>query len=142
MEWKRIDDNVLERISQRKTNVVKGINFTVMVSPYAIPVRFKGEYNRERKVFEIRFQYLDEEPSEFRKADDQIDLLVGKNSGRLMGIDVDVHTLGVEFVGLVLQELPKQVSAGDTQTKRANFEAVREVIDSTKDSLLAELAAG
>jgi hypothetical protein len=133
MLWKQVNDDLIARLSKEGVQESKGIQFTVMMSPYAIPEAIKGEFNNEHKVFEIRFRYMDEEKAETKKIDQHVSILVGVNSGRLMGIDVDILKLDVSVVSLALKEFEKTVP----EKQRRNFEAAREVLLSKAEELCA-----
>ena len=136
MRWIPINEDDLRQLNPVKTREEKGIKFGVMLSPYDLPEAVKGEYNEDRSIFEIRFRYLDEEKSKKHKIDEHISVLEGKNSGRLLGIDVDVEKSGVGIIQLAIQTLKEQSSHIKDQQK-ANYNAAQEVLSTKREDLLA-----
>ncbi len=139
--WRKImKPMALNRVLSQDTRNEKGIGFTVMVSPYAVPGTVTGEYNEDRKVLEIRFKYLDEEPAKSHQVDAHISLLEGVSSGRLLGIDVDVDRLDVHLVQVILGAIDTAITSTTSSNKQVNFKAAREVLGSAKEELLASLS--
>ncbi|MFA6134015.1 MAG: hypothetical protein WC869_08385 [Phycisphaerae bacterium] len=141
MDWIKVSGKDLRRLGEVRKLPIKGVNLEVRVSPYQIPIGVKGEYNRERHLFEIRFQYLDEETPKIRKIDEHLSALEGVNSGRLLGIDIDVDRLGVDAVALILQGLEKKLEPKEASKRNIPGPAWR-VLDTNKDQLLASLCIG
>jgi hypothetical protein len=136
MDWMPINPDLFDELAKGRREAYKGVHFMVTVSPYSIPEAVRGSYNEAKRLFEIRFRYLDEESHKRRKVDDHVCILEGEHSGRLLGIDVDVDTLGVETISVAVRALGKLAGTAPKRRK-SNYEAARKVIDSKKKELLA-----
>jgi hypothetical protein len=115
----------------------KGAHIRLLVSPYDVPRAARGHYDPEHKRFRIELLYMTPgEPTEERD-EGPLRLAVGKRSGRIYGIDVDVDALQVDAVGL---DVAVQDRVGTALTRRmgdgrdpgrANAQAVQATLTST-----------
>ncbi len=140
MPWIRVSEKDLLQPSQKKSWEEKGIGFAIMLSPYALPEAVRGGYNQDRKVFEIRFRYLDEEKTKRRKIADHIEALEGVNSSRLMGIDVDVEKGNINVISLIIKTLEHEIET-DQGISKENYGVAKQVLSSKQEQLLAGAGA-
>src|SRR5437899_1407154 len=88
--WVRLNPELKMRQKQTSDGV------KVFVSPYNVPEAVRGHYDEKaRKVF-VDFKYLDDEKESEEHQGERVAFRVGKNSGRLLGIQVDVAALKVK----------------------------------------------
>lgn len=78
--------------------MVRGVNVTLVVSPYDVPEAFRGDYSPDRKRFRIEFRYISDEPTNTEKVDEHVCFEIGRKSGRLYAIEIDVDRFGAEKV--------------------------------------------
>lgn len=93
--WVRVRPDT-KKAKQLKT--IRGVQIEVQVSPYDIPEAVRGEYSKELSKFVIEFKYIGEEPFDLKGHQQHVALRIGKNSGRLYGIEIDVDALKVSEV--------------------------------------------
>ena len=89
-------------MNPEKKEYERGVELHVQISPYDIPQALRGHYNDEANRFEIEFQYLTEEPLMEKIADQYVSFFVGKKSGRLYKIQMDVKAMKAQKVTLRL----------------------------------------
>lgn len=82
----------------------RGVLVSYRVSPHDVPRAVRGSYDAQIDRFVIELRYLDNEDSLKKKVDDFVVLRIGKNSKRLLGIELDTKNMGVHTVGLHIQE--------------------------------------
>ena len=90
------------------------IEFDLLVSPYEVPEAIRGLKTKGGR-FRIEFRYIDgPEHQESKRVDEHIEFFVGKHSGRLMGIEIDVQSLGVNQVEIQISIADLASSVNDT----------------------------
>jgi len=144
--WRQLS---AEKLNKGEERTEQGVVIHVFLSPYDVPEGVRGEYDEKSKVFRIEFKYLtDEESTEISEEGKSISLVVGRNSKRLLGISVDVHSLKADSIQLkleVLQLVEKAIAeledTGKPKQRKANYRLARRVIDEHRDELLAPLGA-
>jgi len=147
-EWLILNEPELEKVDPGESRQVKGVLVHVFMSPYDVPQAVRGRYDDERERFLIEFRYIGDEPIERREQDRHLALHVGKNSGRLYGVEIDVDTLRADLVALemhidqshLFKSLSKAASSASGRPTEKNYRAVRNVISLKKDRLFAGLA--
>src|SRR2546423_970944 len=73
---------------------VGGATVRLLMSPYEVPEAARGWLDRSKDRFVLEFKYLTEEPTEKKAGDDpSVQLILGKNSGRLYRCEVAMDTL-------------------------------------------------
>jgi hypothetical protein len=78
----------------------KRVKVTVHFSPYDKPLAVRGRYDEDRKRFLVEFQYIADEDVDRQECGDY-SLILGRNSGRLYGIEIDVDRLQASRVELM-----------------------------------------
>lgn len=145
--WIKLDQS---RLMQGQDVVRDGVHVQVFVSPYDIPEAVRGERDKETGRFTIEFRYLSDDNSFLCESNDEktVCLIVGKNSGRLCRIELDLNKLGVGRVGLSI--IPTVEHAVDEainrlvierMPKQRNYNLAKEVISQRRQELFADLVA-
>lgn len=117
----------------------------MFVSPYDIPERITGDYEKAAKRFVIRFHYpVEDEPVEDVAPRDGIALRVGKHSQRLCEIVIDVDSMKTNAVSLKLQakQAVETFAREHPSLKRENYRIAEEVIEERAAELFEPLTAG
>ncbi|MDZ4406180.1 hypothetical protein [Prosthecobacter sp.] len=99
--WNRFDSRLLDR---KTTETIKAVKLEVSLSPYDIPQAYRGYYCTDRRRFVVEFKYITEEPTFEKRMEDHLVAVLGKKSGRLYALVIDVDGLGAETVKVVLQK--------------------------------------
>jgi hypothetical protein len=92
--WIPVDRTALNQPRQKK---VDGVEVTVMASPYDVPDAYRSHYDAEKDRHILEFRYLTEEPKKRENHGQYITLLVGKNSRRIYGVEIDSAALRKHF---------------------------------------------
>lgn len=100
--WNRFDSRLLDH---KTTETIKAVKLEVSLSPYDIPQAYRGYYCTDRRRFVVEFKYITDEPTVEKKMADHLMAVLGKRSGRLYALMIDVDGLGAETVRLVLQKV-------------------------------------
>jgi uncharacterized protein YuzE len=101
----------------------------------------EGKLDKSTGVFHIFFKYLDQEEAIPKKLDDEITLKVGKNSGKILGLEIQVHKRGVHQIALQIKKaVQSEIPNLRKFNQRANYEVVSSVLDHKRDSIFSESA--
>lgn len=100
--WLRVNPDAGEFTERRQTEGSK-VKVEFLVSSYDIPSAVRGSYNKEKDWFAIEFKYIGDEPTKTQPQDNYVTFVIGKNSSRLYGIEIDVKALRVEKVELQMK---------------------------------------
>jgi SMC interacting uncharacterized protein involved in chromosome segregation len=142
-----LDPSKLERHEHTKTD---GVEIHVFMSPYDVPEAVRGRFDPSSRRFVIEFKYLDEEKATDEPHGEYIVLRVGKNSKRLLGLQINVEALKERQVG-VRVFVPNLVASirkaiGELSKTRhlqpsrlRNYEVAEEVIADRSEQLFKEL---
>jgi len=142
-QWIPIEN---DEINQPKAEDIRGVELHVFLSPYDVPQGIRGFYDDDKDRFIVELKYLTdeklvEEQSE-ESPEQHVSLLVGKNSGRLYKILIDVRTLEADSVELIVYEM---VNEAITQLKSGKpnrekyFNAIDDVFSNKMPELLGDL---
>jgi hypothetical protein len=101
-KWIEVDP---QAVNLPRTTKLDGVEVTVMMSPYDVPQALRGEYEEKNKRFVIEFRYLGEEDTRDELYNEHVTLRLGKHSGRLYGIELDVDAMNASWVQLVTTAL-------------------------------------
>jgi len=142
-DWIPID---LDKVSTEPIRVPDDVHIELYLSPFAIPEAVRGRFDKKQGKFFIEFRYSSNEPTLRERQNDDIALHVGKRSGRLYGIEVNVEHAQAKSVTLTTY-IPKKISetikrlANDRPDYRGdNFRVTNEVVDDRRDLLFRDLA--
>ena len=76
--------------NQERREQIDGINATVKLSPYDIPIALRARHGKESEALIIDFQYLQpDEPTENITIDKNILFVCGKHSKRVYSIEIN-----------------------------------------------------
>lgn len=133
-------DLKLHRVPSIRVHDEGGVTINIRVSPYDVPLAARGEYLASDHVFRIELQYMTiNEPTE-RISEGPHTLTVGKRSGRIYRIELDVTHMGTGSVSMDLAAQAEVTSAlGSRSTTSPNAMAVSSTLSSTP-TLYRELA--
>ena len=141
-EWLQLDGKQLNPLQKRE---IRGVKIDVYLSPYDVPEAVRGFYDESVARFVIEFKYLGEESTRLKRHK-HLELRVGKNSGRLYRIDVDVESLKAEAVSLnmhipeLVSEAIDSLAPAAPDRGRDNYDLAKQVISERKEDLFRELA--
>lgn len=143
-QWIEIENS---SFLQPKEVEIRGVQVNVYVAPHDIPQRIRGQKDQNTNLFVIEIEYLD--PEKFTRKipsqDGHVQFYVGKNSGRVGKIEVDVGALDVQAVELrvrpIADALEKLEQGTQKQSQRFNYEAVRAVIEKEFSKILHPVCA-
>lgn len=136
--WIKLDPQALTEAQREELpDSDPDVKIHLSVSPYDVPEAFRGFFNESGDRFIIQFKYLlPDEPTQERPADHATTLHVGKNSGRLYGIEVDVQALEQEVssVGIEL----RLINVAENALRRFETESERRKNVSVAQNVLAD----
>lgn len=118
----------------------------VSVSPYDVPHHVRGAFDDRKKRFVVEFKYVDSEPTKMVRVGDHALAAVGRNSGRVYSLELDVAALKVDTIGLqmkadnAISNLASTVSPSLVREK--NYALARSVIDAYWTPLSKFLSLG
>jgi hypothetical protein len=146
-EWIKLDPQFFSaRATQRKRQ--DGIQIAVSLSPYDIPDAVRGRFESRLGRFVIEFSYIEAEKWDLHPHREGLFLRVGKNSGRLYGIEVDVKQHHGQPIALTMR-LPKLVSKAidaelaqnrKADSRQENYELAKSVLSNEGHTLYSQLA--
>lgn len=111
--WQDVDT---DKLNQPRARTIRGVDVTVYFGQDDMPTGIKGGYDHDRRQFVIKFRYDENaEPTKRISYGDHAMLLVGKNSERLLEVELDVDAIGAQAVRL----LPRVESVLDDLAKGA-----------------------
>ena len=73
----------------------KGLKINIFTSPYDIPEAVRGYVDSTQKKYIIEFKYINEEELKTVKEDECISLGIGKKSGRIYNVTIDIQSLNL-----------------------------------------------
>jgi hypothetical protein len=145
-DWVRVEP---DEIDQPDIEKLGHVEITMLMSPYDVPRAVKGGYSSDIKKFVIELRYqTDETVSSIDAEHGSITLWLGRSSGRIHRIVVDVDKLNVSSVELRIG-VEKAVSAALDQLKHRprhlnrarNYDAALSAIMKNEERVFAELPA-
>src|SRR5215469_16495810 len=71
----------------------KGVVVSYHYSPHDLPVAVRGSFDAGSGRVVIEFKYLDTEVFDTRQIDDYVALRIGKNSARLLGMELNAREI-------------------------------------------------
>jgi hypothetical protein len=124
---------------------INGVPISVSPSPYDVPEAVRSVYDESKRRFSIEFQYIGEEPLKSSDVDRGVRCLLGKNSGRLYGIDVYLDKAALEdnsaasILKVIVPSIDALASGGGREVRKRNYGFASQAVDNEKDSLFAVL---
>ncbi|MDE3188948.1 MAG: hypothetical protein KGM96_15665 [Acidobacteriota bacterium] len=137
--WIQVEPSLRMRSEPRQ-----GLQLTLFVPPHEVPQAVRGEFDKQLKKFVIEIRYLDDEDFKRETMDDTVCLRIGKNSRRLLGIELDTANLNVAQVQFQLKEVEEEIKRAVTkflqkdqaQEERENYALAIKAIESKGEQLL------
>jgi hypothetical protein len=127
------------------------VEVEISVSPYDVPEAVRGDYDEEKKRFVIEFSYPTTDDNIAVQDFDRFTRIgIGRASGRLYRVELDVDAMKAEAVGLRLQvarlvdEVRTAINNFGGQRSRwreGNYRMATEVIASRGPELFEPLTA-
>ncbi len=105
--WLPVQEREFDK-SNSKTH--DGITIQVSLSPYDIPEAVRGFREANTPWFVIEFRYISSEPTRTQELDQNLALILGRHSGRLFAIRMNVEALKAQKVKLDIKM--SEVAAG------------------------------
>jgi len=142
-EWLQID---LDTEAAERHERIQGVSVALLVSPYDIPAAVRGFFDESKRRFIVEFKYMGEEPTEMSRQDHYANLIVGKNSRRLYGMELDVEALQAERVEVrigiikeVNEALDQLVRKPLSPNRLDNYLLAKDAVLITQDELFLPL---
>lgn len=134
--WHRLDPREFGLLGRTENR--SGVEITMLISPYDFPNAVRGEFDSAGGCLRIEFRYIQTEDCETRDLDEYVRIRVGKNSGRIYGIEVDVARLKAGQVTLSLGRvvtgaLSDLADRPKRRVKEDNLSFARKVLESHPD---------
>lgn len=146
--WLQVNPDAEEFTKRLQTEGSK-VKVEFLVSSYDIPEAVRGFYNEDRGRFIIEFKYIGNEPTKPQPQDDYVTFVIGKNSGRLYGIEIDVKTLRVDKVELrmkinkikdeVKKTLNNLIQKPINRLRQDNYRLTQKALSEKEDELYSSL---
>lgn len=150
-EWITIN---LSELNKPQKDVIKGMDVKVYFSPYDMPRAVCGEYGDDKSYFAVKLAYFDKgEKTVSQKFDDKLEFLIGKSSGRLHEVRLDMNKLTVQAKGIgdlqqmAFQEIDDAVKSfaekqsGSGSLPIDNYIAASGAIEQRRDLLFKDLVS-
>jgi hypothetical protein len=145
-DWVKLDTAQFSHETQEK---IRGVDITVVMSPYDVPEAVRGDYDESIERFVIEFRYIGDEPWSLEEHDGNIALRIGKNSGRLYGIEVNTNKLKAQAITLRVQAIQSSIQkAIDTLGRRPkrfsrkkNYQVAKDIITQKGNQIFESLAS-
>lgn len=140
-KWVQVEPEEFDRPTPTQTS--RGVELTVMVSPYDVPEAVRGRYDTDLDRFVIEFKYIQTEEWERDRQTDSIALRLGKNSGRLLGIEIDVQALRAGHVRLDVIEQEAKRAHANRHRKRVpedNYRIAMDILDKNEGAVFGDYA--
>ncbi len=87
------------------------IEVGILISPYDIPDGVRGGYDKDLNRFVVEFRYMVDEEYRSLDVDDGVCIRLGKHSGRIVGVEVDVDRLNISEVIVAVKDRSAAASA-------------------------------
>ena len=140
-EWIEVERNEFEEATDSRSMVVR-----ISVSPYDVPHHIRGALDEDKRRFVIEFKYVDREPTKAVKAGRHAIAEIGKHSGRIYSLDLDLNALRADKTGLEIKskadDAMRDLADNFPQERahRKNYALAQNVIDAYWNSLSNFLA--
>jgi len=122
---------------------LEGMKVDVLLSPYDVPEAVRGFIRKDHKVFLIEFKYISQEDTIERPQSEHVKLRVGRNSGRLYAIELDLQKFGANHVQLRLEVaealknvLTHLVKEPVSPMRATNYKMAKKVVENHEDCIL------
>jgi hypothetical protein len=140
-DWLYLSLNMGDFEASHKTE--GGVSVSTSPSPYDVPEAARTTIDKNNNRLSIEFQYIGKEPVMVKPEQAGISVRLGKNSGRLYGIDLELDKINATEVnaitGLIAQTLSGLATTCNRPARSNNYSMVKQVVNSEKDTLLSSV---
>ena len=137
-----------ERLAAERSKLAHGIEVNIFASPHDVPDAVRGYFDAGINRFVIEFRYLTDEKWDAKEGDRFLRLRVGRESKRLLGVEIDVRGLKAQAVSLwvhapqlVTQAIDRLAKEPSLARREDNYQIAKEVISDRRKELFEALAA-
>lgn len=148
-KWLQVNPDA-EEFTKRLPTEGSKVKVEFLVSSYDIPEAVRGSSLRYKNRFIIEFKYIGNEPTKPQPQDDYVTFVIGKNSGRLYGIEIDVKALRVEKIELrmkinkikeeVKKTLNNLIQKPINRLRQDNYRLTQKALSEIEDELYSPLS--
>lgn len=104
-DWIQVDESKYNKIKQSSAGLdSRTVIIEMSLSPYEVPNQVRGDYDDDAKKFVIDFKYIDSEDLVPLDIDKHMSAFVGRRSGRLYSLLIDIDAMGAEAIELKIKE--------------------------------------
>jgi hypothetical protein len=141
-DWLYLGLNAMDFASKKSE---AGVSVSNSPSPYDVPEAARLNFDEPRKHLFIEFQYIGSEPVKKIVEDSGISFRLGKNSGRLYGIEVELEKINNTEItvdgitGRIAQTIGGLAASCNQPARTNNYIMVQQAVTSEKASLFAEV---
>lgn len=141
VDWIQVDES---KYSEARPDEARSVRIEMSVSPYNVPQQVRGQFDSAKRMFVIDFQYIDDEPTRHLRVDDHVVASVGRKSGRVYSLAVDVDALKADSVRLCLNQdqLQRDATGALEALKRGRRMLLERVRTNAQNYDLAERVLG
>jgi hypothetical protein len=134
-DWMEID---VSNIRTKRKAIIRGKEVDLFVSPYDIPKAMRATFDEKETTLIIEFKYLNDEPTELRKHNEDITYVFGKISHRIHGIRFNVGKLFNEKSSREITVLDKFRSALNELADKSGLNDAKDNYEVAKDAIRAK----
>jgi|GEM_PF-1985856 len=104
-DWIEVDESKYNQIKRAHSGVdSRSVIIEMSLSPYDVPNQVRGDYDDSSKKFVVDFKYIDSEDVKVVVLDSHMSAMVGKSSGRIYSLLIDIDAIGADSVELKIKE--------------------------------------
>jgi len=129
-----------ERVERKK---LEGVKVQVLVSPHDVPKALRGYVSDDGRSFTIEFCYISPEPTVEKSLEPHVTAQIGKNSGRLYAIKLDMRSLQAKSVSLRVEVaetlrnvLTHLIEQPVSQMRESNYKLAKEAVEQNESRIL------
>ena len=121
------------------------VEVNVFISPFEIPRGVRGFYDQARKRFVIEFKYITHEPREVSEGGPpEVQTVLGRKTGRILGFEIDVDRLQATSVSLRLGAIDQALEAVRKRSslqRQENSRIASKVLHDRSEELFSAMAS-
>ena|SRR2546422_937721 len=137
-----------EKLASENQQKLRGVRLNIFVSPYDVPDAVRGYYDPSLSRFVVEFRYMTEEKWSPKAQDQFVTLRIGRESKRLLGIEIDLRGPSAQTVSLRLhvpqlveQAIERLSKEPHAPSREDNYRIAKDVITSCRKELFDSLTA-
>lgn len=139
--WIKLDS---ARLNQPQTETFRGAQVEVRMSPYELPEAVRAYTNPDRTCFTIEFRYLGTDEPVRETPVGAVTPYTGRESGRLLRLDIDLSRLPGGAHGLTLKMVHQAIDSlgkgPDRLARRRHYEVVEQTLEENPELLEAAVS--